>query len=184
MVSQKLQGKTSLRPFEEKHVTEVFALIEDNREFLSQWLDWVDEHTSLEDTLKMMQEAVRQFASKNGLMAGIWYEDRLVGCVGHRHIDWQNHTAKLTFWIAEPYQGAGLVSRSVKSVIQHSFYQLELGRLEIECGIDNERAIQLAERLGFMREGILRNALWLQNRPLDKVIYGLLREDWAAQQSR
>lgn len=178
MVTQRLSGEVRLRPLEEHHVTDLHLLIESNRDFLAQWVNWIQDHRSIEASLYLTQEAVRQFANNRGLTAGIWYDDKLIGCVGHEHIDWKNETGQLSFWIAEKYQGAGLATRSVRSLIKHSFYRLGLTRLEIHAGIENIRAGALAERLGFQREGIRREALLLNGERFDVYVYGLLEREW------
>ena len=45
---------------------------------------------------------------------------------------------------------------------------------------ENVRSIRLAERLGFQREGLLRERLWVGGKPRDQVMFGLLRGAWVA----
>ncbi len=169
---------TILKPVEESHVFEAFRLIDQNRAFLTRWLPWVAEHKTIEDTLFMIQRAIGSYTRREGVLAGIWYEGALVGFVGHCRIDTHNRTAELTIWLGEPHQGMGLATRALRSMVRYSFDTLHLERLEMRCPVDNVRAMALATRLGFMREGTLRWAVRLNGHPVDVALYGLVREDW------
>jgi ribosomal-protein-serine acetyltransferase len=65
-------------------------------------------------------------------------------------------------------------------MIRHAFEEHKLHKVVISCAIDNPRSRAVAERLGFIQEGILRQADRLHDRYVDTVFYGLLEEEWLA----
>jgi ribosomal-protein-serine acetyltransferase len=55
-----------------------------------------------------------------------------------------------------------------------------LHRIVVRCAVGNERSVRVAERLGFRREGLLREAHYVGGRFLDQHIYSLLRHEFTA----
>jgi ribosomal-protein-serine acetyltransferase len=52
--------------------------------------------------------------------------------------------------------------------------------VEIRCATGNTRSCAIPERLGFSREGVLREAEWVNGRFLDLVVWSLLEQDYFA----
>jgi RimJ/RimL family protein N-acetyltransferase len=61
----------------------------------------------------------------------------------------------------------------IKAVFEYVFYQLGLARATALVDEDNQRSIKMLERLGFIREGVIRKA----NKGKDVIIYGMLKEE-------
>jgi ribosomal-protein-serine acetyltransferase len=169
---------TLLKPVEDNHVEAAFQLIDKNRQFLSEWIGWAENHQSIEDTLYMIQNGISRFTRKQGIMAGIWYRDQLIGMAQHTYVDKENETAGVCIWLGEDYQGRGLAKSALRSFIRYSFNHLNFERLEFRCTSNNMRAIQLVEKIGFVREGTLFKASKIKGQRYDAATYGLLREDW------
>ena len=169
---------TKLKPIQEKHVHEAFQLIEDNRTHLTQHMTHFYTLENIEETLFMIQTAISRYTRREGLLAGIWHEDKLAGMVGHHSLDAPNRSAQLQVWVGADYQRRGLATRALRSIIKYSFQDMSLNRLEMRFGHDNTAAQRLAEKLGFIHEGTLRQGLILNDQPTDAALYGLLRQDW------
>jgi ribosomal-protein-serine acetyltransferase len=58
------------------------------------------------------------------------------------------------------------------------FAEAGLERAEIRAAVDNARSRAVAERLGFVEEGVSRHASWVAGRWLDMAIYGQVRAEW------
>ena len=79
---------------------------------------------------------------------------------------------------APSFQGKGIVTRAARAVVDYSFNELGLNRVEIHCAEGNRKSRAIAERLGFRQEGVLRGSGLLYDRYVDMVIYGMLKEEW------
>jgi len=167
-----------LRLLEAGHASALFALIEDNRHHLRQWLPWVDHTRTVEDSRGFVELCLRQFSQSNGFHAGIWYQGELAGVIGHHRIDWASGATIIGYWLGERYQGKGLVTRAVQAYMRHAFLEIKLNRFEIRCAVGNERSRAIPERLGFKPEGVLRDAEWLYDHFVDHVIYGMLAREY------
>jgi RimJ/RimL family protein N-acetyltransferase len=75
------------------------------------------------------------------------------------------------------FRGRGIADAAARLLVRHLFFDLDYHRVQLECYGFNERAIRHAERAGFVKEGVKRNAYWRHGEWVDGVIFGLLRED-------
>ena len=183
MFIHKLTQDTELRLLEERHAEELTNLTDRNREHLRAWLPWVDANRTLEDRKTFIRGALEQFAHNKGLVAGIWYEGRLAGVISYNSIDWENRSTELGYWLGEEYQGKGLVTAACRALVDHAFLELGLNRVVILCATENKKSCAIPERLGFRREGVQRQAVWLYDRFDDHVTYAALASDWQTQRS-
>jgi len=178
MFSYMLDENIVLRLLEERHAEEVFSLLEQNRSHLQTELTWLTDQLSLNDAKEYIRAGLERFAANNGLRAGIWVQDNLAGIVSLHGLVWADRKASLGYWLGASFQGQGLVTKACSSLISHSFNELKLNRLEIQCDSDNDRSRKVAERLGFTQEGVLRQSWWSGNRFVDLVVYSLLESEW------
>lgn len=105
-------------------------------------------------------------------------DDRPVGTCGFNDWSAAHRWAELAYDLARPHWGTGLMRRAVAAVLRWSFGLNQIDRVHAYVRVDNERSGRLLERLGFQREGRLRNFRICRGRPHDFDIYGLLRSEW------
>lgn len=85
--------------------------------------------------------------------------------------------ASLGYWMGEPFAGQGYMSAAVRSSLPFAFNSLSLHRVEAACIPDNQRSIQLLQRLGFQREGYAREYLCIDGSWRDHVLFAILKKD-------
>lgn len=81
------------------------------------------------------------------------------------------------YWLSEEFQGKGIVLRSVEKLVDYCFTELLLNRIEIKCGTKNYKSQAIAEKIGFQKEGIIREGEFLHNAFSDLFCYSLLKCD-------
>ncbi|MFQ5796360.1 MAG: GNAT family N-acetyltransferase [Candidatus Bipolaricaulia bacterium] len=175
----RIDDDTELRVLEGRHAEELFALTEQNRAYLREWLPWLDNTGSLEDTQKFIKRSLEQFANNNGFQAGIWYQGKLVGVIGYHKIDWANRKTSIGYWLGASFQGRGLVTKACRGLVDYAFNELGLNRVEIHCATENKKSCAIPERLGFTQEGTIRQAERLYDHFVDHVVYRMLADEWA-----
>ena len=155
----------------------LYALIDANREYLSEWMPWPAEQTR-EGTLQFIRLARRQSADNNGFQAAIVRGGEIVGVVGYHAVDWANRTTSLGYWLAAEHQGNGIMTTVVRALVEHAFAVWKLNRVEIRAAPGNVRSRAIPERLGFTEEGTLRGVERVGGRQLDNVVYSVLASEW------
>lgn len=169
-----------LRLVEEGDAPGIFALTERNRAYLRRWLPWVDATRGVEDTLGFVRRSRDQMRDGGGFQACIEYRGELVGVIGFVYLDGLSRKAEIGYWIAEPFQGRGIMTRACRALVGFAFESLDLHRIEIRADPENRRSRAIPERLGFVQEAVLREAGWMYDHPIDLVMYSLLRQEWDA----
>ena len=167
-----------LRMLAARDAEALYKNIEMSRTYLSEWVPWVGETNSVEDSLSFIKDSFLVYAERKGMTAGIFYNKTFVGVISFTEFDWINKIGHLGYWLSEHYQGLGLMTRSVAALIDYSFENYDLNRIEIRAANDNKRSRGIPQRLGFKKEGHIRQAEWINNRFIDHIVYGMLRNDW------
>jgi ribosomal-protein-serine acetyltransferase len=168
------------RQFERGDAEVLFAAVELNREYLRQWLPWVDETRSANDIRLFLSRASAQFEDGLGPNFGIWLDEQLAGAIGCHPIDRPHRSCSLGYWIAAGYQRKGIITRCCRHLLDCLFEDVGLHRVEIRCGVGNSRSSAIPRRLGFRQEGVLREAEWVNGRWVDLEVWAMLEQDWKA----
>ena len=105
-------------------------------------------------------------------------EWRRAGVMGFDVANRRSRIANLGGLAVHPdYRGRHLADDAARVFQRHLLLDLDYHRLQLEIYGFNERAIQHAERAGFLREGVKRKAYWRHGEWVDGVLFGLVRED-------
>lgn len=130
----------------------------------------------------MVERSVNRWASGElGKWAVALREgDQLVGTCGFNEWSPAHRWAELGFDLARPLWGRGLARQAVAAVLQWTFGQDQIDRVQAFVRVDNSRSERLLKRAGFAREGRLRNYRVCRGQARDFYVYALLRADWTA----
>ncbi|RAK42659.1 RimJ/RimL family protein N-acetyltransferase [Actinoplanes lutulentus] len=134
--------------------------------------------------LDRAEVAVRNFAASSPDEAGHFQyaiehtaERVLVGDVYVRLHD-NLQQAEIGFTLAQAYQGKGFAFEAVSAVLDRLFRRQRLHKVTGECDARNVASAALMERLGFQREGLLRQQTLIKGEWTDDLLYGLLAPEW------
>jgi RimJ/RimL family protein N-acetyltransferase len=106
-------------------------------------------------------------------------DDRLIGFVSIHSIEWNNRAALLAIGIGErEYRGRGYGTDALRLVLRYAFDELNLLRLGLDVISNNTPAIRTYEKVGFVHEGCMRRAVLRDGCHHDRLIMGLLRDEW------
>jgi ribosomal-protein-serine acetyltransferase len=176
--SYKVDEQIEIELLQQQHKEELFTLIDTNREHLRKWLLWVDKRKSAEDFEPIIPIWITNYANNNGFDAGIRFNGKLVGMIGLHYIDWKNKATSIGYFLSEEAQGNGIITRSVRSLVNYLFEEMDLHRIEIQCAVNNLKSIAIPTKLGFVQEAVKRDGQWLYDHYEDLVTFSLLKRDW------
>ncbi len=160
------------------HRDEIFLLVDQNREWLRQWLPWVERSRNRRDTEKFLHAVIRKYHSGEGPQYAILYRSFMCGVCGFNRIDNANRMGSIGYWLSESYTGRGIMTETVSALLGIGFGQYRLNKIEILCATDNLKSRAVPERLGFHHDGILRQNELLNGAYVDHAVYSLLAEEY------
>ncbi|WP_113675124.1 GNAT family N-acetyltransferase [Vallitalea guaymasensis] len=176
MFEYKVNNDISLRLSNVQDAEEVFKVIDSSRNHLKRWLTWVDLVKSANDCKYKAYKAMHQYASNNGFQCNVIYRGKIVGRLGTHSIDWSEKSTSLGYWLAENYQGRGIMTMCCKSFLAIIFNELKLNVVYVYVAEKNTKSRAIPERLHFEQKGINKNALILSGTNIDYVRYVMTRE--------
>ena len=178
-----LTAEAELRLLLPHYAEEMYALVDRNRAHLHV-MSWVETTTCAAHYLGFMAARAAADGGRDGDALGDWYRGCFAGTIGTLPMNWHSRRAEFGYWLGEEFQGHGIMTAAARAMLAHLFTEMELNRAELHIRTGNTRSRAVAERLGFTREGIQRQANWSNGKPVDMACYALLREEWEQQQCR
>jgi ribosomal-protein-serine acetyltransferase len=172
----KVDNQIRLKEIGLEDVEAIFYIIDSEREYMTQWLPFVELTQKVSFTRSFVQHYLN--AEVKDLTCTIYYDEQLVGLVGLKDTDHDNLKTEIGYWISESFQHKGIVTRSCEALIDYSFNELGMNRIQINAAVENLRSQAIPERLGFTREGIERDGELHSRGFVDLVVFGLLKKDW------
>jgi len=105
-------------------------------------------------------------------------EGCLIGTCGYHKWKPQHHHAEIGYDLWPDYWGQGLMPEALTALLRFGFEELDLHRVEATTHTQNERSQRVLAKLGFRREGILREYYCRDGIYNDQVLFSLLRREW------
>ena len=109
----------------------------------------------------------------------IVHDGRVVGRVV-LEMDRTNQTAALGYGIARPAWGSGLATEAAHAMMTYGFEEFDLAKVWARADPRNGASVRVLEKIGMIREGLLRSHLIVRGERVDRVYYGILRSEWEA----
>ena len=103
--------------------------------------------------------------------------NQLVGFTFLNHVSRQYQMANLGYAIRTSRARAGFATEAARRLAHHGFEKLSFQRIEIVVQKDNIASLKVAEKLGAIREGLLRNRLLVHGVPTDAYMHSLIPSD-------
>jgi len=170
----------SLSLYDPSLALRLFRILDANREHLDPWMELprlAPTVASYRNYLVELEDRQRKGQVVGGT---IIYKGEIVGDARLDGYDWDyaGHAVGLTYWVAEGFQGRGIVTRACRELVTRAFATPGVRRVEVSVATHNHRSRRLAERLGFQLEGVLRSELKQGDDICDLAVYSLLAHEW------
>ena len=86
-------------------------------------------------------------------------------------------TGEIGYWIRSDETGSGVATEATEALIEAGFEHLRLHKLTLRIAKGNRGSERIAEKLGFTREGVLREELRIRGVWVDHTLYSLLEHE-------
>src|SRR5689334_19416032 len=163
-IFEELRGpRVLLRPYTLADADARHTANAESREHLRPWEpEQADAFRTLDETRDWILRVTADWLLRKRFSMGIWHiqTQKYLGGLGlhPREPDgWSIPAFSIGYWVRASEQGHGYVTEAVRLVTGYALDVLQAQRVEIICDVRNTRSIAVAERLGFVKEGHLRN---------------------------
>ena len=170
-------ARLRLRPFDSRDVDYLFAL-QSNPRVLRYWdaPPWTEP-----DRAERFLATCRQMAA-DGTGARLVVErvddGTFLGWCALNRWSPVHRSASLGYCFAEAAWGHGYATEAARALLEWAFDTLNLNRVQAETDTRNLAAARVLEKLGFVREGTMREDCVVDGEVSDSWVYGLLRREW------
>lgn len=101
-----------------------------------------------------------------------------IGTIGLYGIKPEDFRAVMGFDLLREFWGWGYMTEAGKALIGYAFTELGLNRIQASADADNARSLATMERMGFIKEGVMRQRDFYKGAFHDDVVFSILKEDW------
>lgn len=154
----------------------IFEAIDRDREYLSEWLPFVEETKEVRHTEAFILSIISAENNRDDVYS-IWYQEEFAGLIGFKDMDFINKKTEIGYWLAQKMQHKGIITSCVEVLVKHAFRKLGMNRIQIKVAEQNSKSEAIPQRLHFQFEGIERDGERHLQKFLNLKIYSLLKTD-------
>jgi len=170
-----------LRPFSRRDADPLVEAVWSSLPELSRWLPWPHPRYGRSDALRFIRDS-----------AAAWDEGRAHDFALRSHADGATHLGNISvwptsrreqsgevgYWVRSDRTGQGIATEAAARVLQVAFEEMALHRVVLRVAVGNRASERVAEKLGFLREGLLRKEVLVAGTWLDHSLWAMLDEDF------
>ncbi|MEG2707624.1 MAG: GNAT family protein [Vagococcus sp.] len=139
-------------------------------------------HFSL-DVIEQHIQAITKDDSREDYAICLNETDEVIGELSILDIDEDDESAGFRISMTSiEHTGKGLGYEALRLMISYVFEELKLNRLQLEVFSHNKRGIRAYEKVGFVKEGTLRQTRKYEDHFFDEVIMSILKQDYVNRQ--
>jgi ribosomal-protein-serine acetyltransferase len=168
-------GRISLVPVEASQTNGLYEAIVESRDEIAPWMEWMHPEYSIADTEQWVAHCQKAW-EVDSMFAFTIFENltgqTLGGCsILNRPV---HRNGMIGYWIRTSRAKQGFATEATGLLAQFGFAQLGLIRIEIIAASGNTASQRVAEKVGALREGLLRNRLCIRGKALDAYVFSLI----------
>lgn len=169
-----------LRALEEGDLEQLYKVIDQSREFLSEHLPWPCDCLSVEDVAARVDSWEMQAQMGNGGCWGIFERKgdalEVAGCIIVGWVQWAHRSASISYWLGKNFTGKGLATESLE-LLTRELFSIGINRLELSAAVNNPKSMAVARRAKFQEEGKSREFERINGVFVDHIRFALLAKD-------
>jgi len=157
--------------------SEIFNLIDADKDHLRTWLPWVDSVTIPADTCKNLADRIEDFQTKKQAAFYGTVDGEYAASVGF--ISLIDGVGEIGYWLFSYHSGRGLMTTFVKKCIEYGFEELNLNQIVIKCAEGNVKSAAIPQRLGFTQCNETEPARIRNGTDHNTLVFTLDRNQWS-----
>lgn len=169
----------SVRPFRPGDALPMYEAARKSLEQLRAWMTWCRADFSLAHAEAFVAQSARAWAHGEQFSFAIidMRDQSFLGSVGLNQLNQSHKFANVGYWVRNAAAGRGVATAAVRQIAAFGLGELGLNRLEFLIPAVNVGSQRVAQKVGAMFEGVLRNRLMIAGHSHDAAMYSLTRSE-------
>lgn len=188
MVPEKIQTeRLVLHRFRKRDADAITEGVRASLPELMKWLPWAYPGYRKDDAAAFIKDSQASWKEGRAFDFGICMigePDRHIGNISIWQASKLGRIGEIGYWVRTESTSQGVATEATASLIRIGFESLRFHKLNLRIAVGNRNSERVAEKLGFFREGVLREELMVQGRWVDHALFSLLESEWAPQPRR
>jgi ribosomal-protein-serine acetyltransferase len=170
-----------LRPFRRRDLESLYGAVAASLPELNRWLPWAHLGYGRRDTLIFLRDSISSWQDGRAFDFAIRARDdpdRHLGNLSVWFTSRQSRVGEIGYWVRSDEAGKGIATEAAARVLEVAFDELDMHRVTVRIAVGNHSSERVADKLGFLREGLLRQELQVRGEWLDHSVWGLLEPEY------
>ena len=176
-----------LRPFRRRDVDTLIAAVGDSIDELERWLPWVHRRYGRADALRFIRDSAAAWIEGRAYDFAIRRPESANHHIGNISI-WptsrRERSGEVGYWIRSSETGIGIATEVAAAVLTVGFEEIGLHRVTLRIAVGNDPSERIAEKLGFVHEGLLRKEVLVAGDWLDHTLWAMLEDEFRVERER
>lgn len=172
-----------LQPFRRKDVDPLVDAVRESLPELGRWLPWPHPAYGRLDATRFVRDSIRSWREQRAFDFALRSHNDPVHHLGNIsiwHTSRQFRTGEIGYWVRTEASGQGLATEATAAMVALGFGPLGMHRITLRIAVGNAPSVRVAEKLGFIHEGTLREVIKVRDRWVDHELFSLLYREFRA----
>ena len=180
-VNSRHTARYTLRPFRKRDAEALLEAVRHSMPDLYPFLPWATHGYNQANATRFIRNTTRAWREQRAFNFAIRDAEGAgphLGNVSVLYVSKDSRTGEIGYWINSGNTGQGTAAEVTARIVQVAFEELGLHRVVLRIAVGNRPSERVAEKLGFTREGVLREELEVHGTWLDHTAYSMLEHEY------
>lgn len=170
-----------LRRFHKRDISALEESVRSSLADLNEWLPWAHMDYTRDDAVAFVRDSIQAWREEKAFDFAIRPREDLERHLGNISI-WQTsrtgRIGEIGYWIRTDLTGHGYATEATRALMRVGYETLGLHKVTLRIAVGNRGSERVAEKLGFTREGLLREELLIRGNWMDHTLYSMLEGEF------
>lgn len=170
-----------LRRFNRRDVPALEEGVRSSLADLNEWLPWAHMDYTRDDAVAFVRDSIQAWREEKAFdfaIRAVEDPERHLGNISIWQTSRTGRIGEIGYWIRSDLTGRGYATEATRALMQVGFDHLGLHKVTLRIAVGNRGSERVAEKLGYTREGLLREELLIRGNWMDHTLYSMLEGEF------
>ena len=176
----------AIRPFRRRDIDALYRAVCASKTELAEYLPWATTAYTRATAASFVRDSIHSWRETRAYDFAIRRPaepGRHIGNISVWHVSRPFRSGEIGYWIRTDETGLGIATEVAQAALKIGFEELNMHRMVLRIALGNVSSERIARKLGFVREGVLREEIKVGARWLDHSLWGLLDHEYRRAES-